>query len=800
MNRAGGAVGGMTGAGCRCWRLLVGLVGVVLVPGGVAAVELAAEGVVAGESAAVGAPTSPVAGFAVRAAPDSPVADAAQRGDLAAVRLLLRDGADVNAAQGDGMTALHWAAERGNRELAEVLLYAGARVDAGTRIGHYTPLHLAARAAHGQVVTLLLDAGADPEARTTNSGASALHLAAGAGDPSVIEALVKAGAGVNAREAAWGQTPLTFAAANNRTGAVRALLDAGADPSLAAYSVDVEERANADQAAERRLDEFLAAFKEKEGGGADWQPTPRQVQAAIEASREIQRKWPDVPDPADDGEEAEEGEEGEGGEEGEEGEESEGGEGAEESAAADPAAEAVDTLAAATEAATAEATEADTATAEATEAAAAPEPPETAAESDTAGAESAAAEEPRPMSYAQLVGAWGGLTPLLHAVRQGHRAAAEALLAGGADIDQPSEGDGTTPLLMAAVNGQFDLALWLIDRGADPNAASTAGATPLFAVLERQWAPRASYAHPTEHEQQSATHLDVLEALLDAGADPNTRLKSHLWYMEYTFGVLRGSGINLQGATPFWRAAYALDVDAMRLLKEHGADPNIATMKPPQRRRRPPASEQEEEKAEGEEEQAAEGEEQAGEEAAAAGKSPKPGGAEAAEATESEPAPTEGNAEAEPVGEEAEEPRPGAREAEEDLSGVPPVPVGGPHIYPIHAASGVGYGQSFAGNAHRHVPDNWLAAVRFLVEECSAEVNVRDANAYTALHHAASRGDNELVLYLVEHGADVTVVSRRGQTTADMANGPIQRLQPFPATVALLEELGSKNNHKCLSC
>lgn len=727
MRRVGGGNGGLNGAG-RPWRLAGCLMAAVLALGGFAAAEVAAVESAMRESAGRAGPGMPVADSPVPAIPDSPVADAAQRGDLADVRRLLRDGADVNAAQGDGMTALHWAAERGDGELAEVLLYAGARADAGTRIGHYTPLHLAARAAHGQVVAILLDAGADPAARTTNSGASALHLAAGAGDPSVVDALVKAGADVNAREAAWGQTPLIFAAANNRTDAIRALLDAGADPSLAAHSVDVEERASADQAAERRLGEFLAAFKEKEGGGTDWQPTPRQVQAAIEASREIQRKWPDVPDPADDGQAAEEGE---GDEEGE-------GEG-EAAAAAEPP---------------------DAAAAEPPEAGSAESPAAATAESATEGAEAPVDEEPRPMSYAQLVGSWGGLTPLLHAVRQGHRTAAEALLAGGADIDQPSEGDGTTPVLMAAVNGQFDLALWLIDRGADPNAASTAGATPLFAVLERQWAPRASYAHPTEHEQQAATHLEVLEALLRAGADPNARLKSHLWYMEYTFGVLRGSGINLQGATPFWRAAYALDVDAMRLLKEHGADPNIATMKPPQRRRRPPASEEEEQKAEGEE-QKAEGEEQKA---------------------------------------EGEGPRPGAREAEEDLSGVPPVPVGGAHMYPIHAASGVGYGQSFAGNAHRHVPDNWLAAVRFLVEECGAEVNVRDANAYTALHHAASRGDNELVLYLVEHGADVTVVSRRGQTTADMANGPIQRLQPFPATVALLEELGSKNNHKCLSC
>ena len=74
------------------------------------------------------------------------------------------------------------------------------------------------------------------------------------------------------------------------------------------------------------------------------------------------------------------------------------------------------------------------------------------------------------------------------------------------------------------------------------------------------------------------------------------------------------------------------------------------------------------------------------------------------------------------------------------------------------------------------------------------------ANAYTAVHHAAARGDEELILYLVERGADVTVVSRTGQTTADMANGPQQRVLPYVETVALLEKLGSKNNHKCVSC
>jgi hypothetical protein len=130
----------------------------------------------------------------------------------------------------------------------------------------------------------------------------------------------------------------------------------------------------------------------------------------------------------------------------------------------------------------------------------------------------------------------------------------------------------------------------------------------------------------------------------------------------------------------------------------------------------------------------------------------------------------------------------------------PPIPPGGPGVYALHAAAGVEYGEGFAGNAHRHAPDGWMPSVKYLVEELGADVNARDNDGYTPLHHAASRGDNEMILYLVSKGADVTAVARSGQTVADMANGPVQRVSPFPATVALLEKLGSKNSHKCVSC
>src|SRR3954463_6340757 len=103
------------------------------------------------------------------APPTTPVADAAMKGDRDGVRALLKQGADVGASRGDGMTALHWAAERGDAELAEMLLYAGANAAAVTRIGQYTPLHLAAKAASVPVVDALLKAGVNVSARTTNS-------------------------------------------------------------------------------------------------------------------------------------------------------------------------------------------------------------------------------------------------------------------------------------------------------------------------------------------------------------------------------------------------------------------------------------------------------------------------------------------------------------------------------------------------------------------------------------------------------------------------------------------------------
>jgi len=96
--------------------------------------------------------------------------------------------------------------------------------------------------------------------------------------------------------------------------------------------------------------------------------------------------------------------------------------------------------------------------------------------------------------------------------------------------------------------------------------------------------------------------------------------------------------------------------------------------------------------------------------------------------------------------------------------------------------------------------DGWMPAAKYFLEELGVDVNVRDADGFTALHHAAARGDNDMVRYLVSKGANVMAVNRAGQTTVDMANSPEQRTQPFPETIALLEGMGAKNNHNCQAC
>ena len=225
------------------------------------------------------------------------IIEAARRGDAAAVSSLLDQGADVNEAQGDGMTALHWAAECGHAEVADVLLAASADVEAKTRIGSYTPLHFAGRGGHAPIVVRLLEAGADPDAVTTNSGVTPLHLAAAAiGGMDAVVVLLAHGADANARERSAGQTPLMFAAGSNRAGAVRALLSGGADPGLNTQVVDVLRSLALDREASRRFRQALGqirtmpdeeTYPSDDRVAPDRQVSPSDVQAAIRAQREF---------------------------------------------------------------------------------------------------------------------------------------------------------------------------------------------------------------------------------------------------------------------------------------------------------------------------------------------------------------------------------------------------------------------------------------------------------------------------------------------------------------------------------
>ena len=187
------------------------------------------------------------------------VADAAMQGDMAKVRALLAQQNDVNVAQGDGMTALHWAADRGDVAMTALLLRSGAKLTGTTKNGGYAPLHVASRAGHGAVVQALLAAGADAKT-LTSTGATAMHLAASAGDVASVKALLAHKADPNALELAWGQTPLMFAAAENRGDAARALLAGGADASIRTKLVNLSEELARQQAAAKKRNEVLFSY------------------------------------------------------------------------------------------------------------------------------------------------------------------------------------------------------------------------------------------------------------------------------------------------------------------------------------------------------------------------------------------------------------------------------------------------------------------------------------------------------------------------------------------------------------
>jgi ankyrin repeat protein len=158
---------------------------------------------------------------------DAPLLTAVKAGDTTAARALLARNADVNAAERDGTTVLHWAVEHDDAALAGALIARGARVTAANRYG-VTPLHLAATNGNAHILDLLLGAGADVAAALP-SGETALMAAARTGTPAAIKSLLAHKADVHAAERLKGQTPLMWAAAEGNAEAIRLLVGAGAD-------------------------------------------------------------------------------------------------------------------------------------------------------------------------------------------------------------------------------------------------------------------------------------------------------------------------------------------------------------------------------------------------------------------------------------------------------------------------------------------------------------------------------------------------------------------------------------------
>ena len=577
------------------------------------------------------------------ALPPDPLIDAVKAGDVAAVRALLRGSANPNVAQGDGLSALHIAAQEGNLDIVKLLLDAKADVAAKTTIGDYTPLHLAAGNGSVAVVSALLDAGADPKAVTSSTGVTPLHLAAKAlNGEAAVRVLIQKGAPVNAVETSSGQTALMFAAAYGLGATVRELLAGGADPSIRTEEVDLLQKTVIDREAQTRVRNALREIR----GEGERELTAAEEQQAIAVQRAYLRSEEQIAQTLQD---------------------------------FDPA--------------------------------------------SLNGTGSFYTDGPKFVSMPttqNLVGRTGGMTALLHASRAGHIEAVEALLDGGAEIDQRSA-DGSTPLVLSLLNGQFDLAMKLIERGANPNIViETDGVGPLFATLQTRWSLKFTYQpQPRAQDNAQTDYLTVVEALLKQGADPNVRITKHLWHFEWEGKM----GLDITGATPFWRAAFAQDADAMKLLVAYGADPSIPT---------------------------AFGE----------------------------------------IGLRARR-QPDGRQQED--SGLPLIPAGTPNMYPIHAAAGGGY-LGLGAFQQNNVPNGFLNAVKFLVEEHGADVNLKDAWGYTPLHYAAVRGGNDLIEYLVAKGADVTVPSRLGQSPVDMARGGQGGFflrTPYPKTVELLQSLGS---------
>jgi len=162
----------------------------------------------------------------------------------------------------------------------------------------------------------------------------------------------------------------------------------------------------------------------------------------------------------------------------------------------------------------------------------------------------------------------GGLTPLVFAARTNDLESVRILLAAGADVNQVTN-YGWSPLLVATQNRYLQLASFLLDHGANPNLANKGAWSPLYIAVDNRNIEGGDY--PVRKADMDT--LEFIEKLVDKGANVNWRVKDSTWFRT----VFTSQWVHEEGATAFWRASQSSDLAVMKLLLEHGADPNMAT-------------------------------------------------------------------------------------------------------------------------------------------------------------------------------------------------------------------------------
>jgi ankyrin repeat protein len=464
-----------------------------------------------------------VGSMSFRAAGRSDVADAVMKRDKAALRTLIQQKADVNATQVDGATALHWAVYNQDSESLDMLLNAGAKADLKSREG-VTPLQMASQFGNAKFIDKLIKAGANAKQRGP-AGETMLMLAARAGSPDATTVLIAAGADVNAREPLRGTTALMWAVEQKHPEAVAALLDGKADFSLKSGGAGVPRSYMARAVDSSRVEAANRVRKEATQSGKSY-----EEQLQIDVANGSVTGVRGAGGNGFGGFNNRNGNQ-QGGQQGQQaaGGRGQGGRGGNRGGGA-----------------------------------------QAGAAQNAGGAGQLVPEtDDTDVIVAGLVGSGGGgLTALVLAAREGDLESSKLLLQAGADVNQATE-YGWTPLLTATNNRHYALSEYLIEHGADVNKKNKGNWTPLYLATDNRNIEGGDFPVP----KPDIDHLGYIKFLLTHGADPNLAAKDNTlsrtiftmqWFLE-------------DGATPFIRAAQSSDLELMKLLLAHGANPMAKT-------------------------------------------------------------------------------------------------------------------------------------------------------------------------------------------------------------------------------